>query len=286
MPDFVLPSSTATANGGGFMSQMGGLGNLFQGVGAGINFGSALGTLMNGKDTKRAIQSTIKAGQADAAAAMLAGEMQGNLYLENAYNANFDATIVGAMAKGEAERTRREGRALVGQQKAAAAAQGVQIDQPVLNIIQEQLVDIETVAVRQIHAGDLQKRSLEQQRDDFLLSAQAARREGRSTHDAILAQTKLDVYKLKLQRRNEVIQAFGTMLNSVAQGASMFSGLKSIDSSPSITPNSKQYSEPIGPPAPAPGTAPLIEPQEYMDYAPSLKVPLVEPQEYQQYGRR
>lgn len=265
---------------------MGGMGSLFQGLGAGINFGSALGTLFNGGDTKRAIQSTIKAGQADAAQALLAGELQGNLYLDNAFNANFDATIVGAVARDEAERTRREGRALVGQQKAAAAAQGVQIDQPVLDIIQDQLVDIEMSAVKQIHAGELQRRSLEQQRDDFLLSAQAARREGRSTHDNILAQTKLDVYKLKLQRRQEVIQAFGTMLNSVAQGASMFSGLKSIGEAPEPSKYSKQYSEPIGPPVPPRGTAPLIEPQEYMDYAPQLKVPLVEPQEQIDYGRR
>lgn len=287
MAGFVLPSSTAAPTGAsGFMGGMGGMGNLMQGLGAGVNFGSALGTLFNGGATKKAIQATIRGGQADAAAAMLAGEMQGAMYLDNAYNANFDATIVGAVARDEAARTRREGRALVGQQKAAAAAQGVQIDQPVLDLIQEQLVDIETVAVKQIHAGELQRRSLEQQRDDFLLSAQASRREGRSTHDAILAQTKLDVYKLKLQRRQEVINAFGTMISAVGQGASMFSGMKSIDSAPTLTANPRQYDSPIGPPAPAPGTAPLIEPQEYMDYAPSLKVPLVEPQEQIDYGRR
>lgn len=285
MAGFVLPSSTAAGTGSS-MGAMGGMGSLFQGLGAGVNFGSALGTLMNGGDTKRAIQSTIKAGQADAAQALLAGELQGNLYLDNAFNANFDATIVGAVARDEAERTRREGRALVGQQKAAAAAQGVQIDQPVLDLIQEQLVDIETVAVKQIHAGELQQRSLEQQRDDFLLSAQSARREGRSMHDDILAQTKLDVYKLKLQRRQEVINAFGTMIGAVGQGASMFAGLKTIDSTPTITANPRQYDSPIGPPVPAAGTAPLIEPQEYMDYAPQLKVPLVEPQEQLDYGRR
>lgn len=215
-------SSTSTSGSGM------GIGSIFQGLGHGVNFGSALGTLMGGKHIKKAIKQTIAAGQADAAAALLAAEKQAQQHQQNAYLANYDATLVAAMAEDEAHRTKRAGRAAMGQQYAMAAAQGALIDAPVLDIIHDQYEEYEVLAGQQRFAGELQKRSLQQQRDDFLLSAQNVREEGESVMEQILAQASLDAYKLKLQRREQVIGALGTMVQSVGGAIGMFQGLRGI----------------------------------------------------------
>lgn len=205
------------------------LGRIIQGAGIGLNFGSALGTIFGGKNNKEAIKRTLAAGRKDAAALLQSAEIQAAAATKNAHLAQFDGAIAAALAQDEADQLRREGRAIIGSQMAAAAASGAQIDVAVMDVVAEQMQDIERVAHRAIYAGELQKRSLDQQADDFLQEAWAVRKTAESTAKSILNESTLQAWRLKQQRRQEVLGAFGTIVESGLRGYSLFRNMTQID---------------------------------------------------------
>lgn len=183
-------------------------------AGLGINLGQALGGLLGGGKSKKAAKAAMAAGRANAAAVLLSGEEQAQSLTQNAMQANFDASIVAMEAKDDAQRVAKQGRMARGQMLAAAAASGAGLDASVMDLYQETLTEYEVVAQRALLAGELQKKTLRQRHQDLLTSAQNVRRNAKSEADKIMADARLEVFGIRKQRSQEIVDSIGDVIKS------------------------------------------------------------------------
>lgn len=200
-------------------------GPIMKGLGSGIQFGSGLGKVKNAKRLNKAADMMISAGQKDATAALRRGEIQAQVDTSNAYAANFEAAQAEALAAQEAAYIRKEARRQAGAQRAAGAGSGADLDAGVLSVITEDLADMEAAAYRAIYAGQLQSRTLRQQSEDFLTSAEYTRQTAKSQAEQEMASAALRAHQLRQQRKQETVDGLGGMLNGAMGIFSSFSGI-------------------------------------------------------------
>jgi len=228
MAEFMKTLNTSVSGSGGW-------GNLIQGAGAGIMFGAGLGKVKRSKRLNRAADMMISAGRKDAGAVLERGEIQAGVDTSNAYAANFEAAQAEALAAQEAAYIRKQARQQAGAQAAAVAGSGAAMDGPVLDIISEDLADMEAAAYRAIYAGELRHRSLREQSQDFLDSAENTRRSAKSEAEQVMAEAALRAHQLQQQRKQEVMDGIGGMLKGAI---GIFGAFKNIGGSSSSSTSS------------------------------------------------